>query len=381
MTKWFQLGGIFPLDQARAVSNLGQKVNVMSTGFLSPRFVFSNVDYVRYESVDGVGIFRKYVRALVPERVLSPIFGDLRHWLIFEKLFEEYIKSEGKPDIIHAHNFLYAGALAYRVFRKYQIPFAVTEHSTAFARGLISRRGYRLVNAIAESASANFCVSENFRQLLQQKIRPEIWVVPNVVDDKCFEAGEIKARKKFTFLSVGSLEKKKDHATLVRAFGKAFTDDESVHLIIVGRGPLKKNIQRLLVALNLQTKATIVDELPRVCVLRLMKSADCFVLPSAVETFGVVAAEALACGLPVIATRSGGPESFISEDQGVLVNVGDTNAMMHALKKIKSGEITWSRESLVTYARDKFGEKAVGGQLLKHYCSILDVDCYGLSCE
>lgn len=53
-------------------------------------------------------------------------------------------------------------------------------------------------------------------------------------------------------------------------------------------------------------------------IVKVYEECDCFVLPSAGETFGVVYVEAMAAGLPVIATRCGGPEDFVNEDNGIL---------------------------------------------------------------
>ena len=54
-------------------------------------------------------------------------------------------------------------------------------------------------------------------------------------------------------------------------------------------------------------------------IVKVYEECDCFVLPSAGETFGVVYVEAMAAGLPVIATRCGGPEDFVNEDNGILI--------------------------------------------------------------
>ena len=65
-----------------------------------------------------------------------------------------------------------------------------------------------------------------------------------------------------------------------------------------------------------------------------MQAADAFVLSSAYETFGVVLIEALACGKPVVSTACGGPDYIVTEENGLLVPVGDTQALGAALEQM-----------------------------------------------
>jgi glycosyltransferase involved in cell wall biosynthesis len=62
-----------------------------------------------------------------------------------------------------------------------------------------------------------------------------------------------------------------------------------------------------------------------------LRACDAFVLTSRHESFGVVYAEAIACGKPVIGTRCGGPEDIVTDQNGLLVPVGDVHAIAHAL--------------------------------------------------
>ena len=66
----------------------------------------------------------------------------------------------------------------------------------------------------------------------------------------------------------------------------------------------------------------------------LLRESHVFVLPSLGETFGVAYIEALATGLPIIASKCGGPESIVTEDNGVLVEVGDPIGLANAMKFI-----------------------------------------------
>jgi glycosyltransferase involved in cell wall biosynthesis len=102
-----------------------------------------------------------------------------------------------------------------------------------------------------------------------------------------------------------------------------------------------------------------------------MRTSDAFLLASESETFGVVIAEAMACGCPVITTRSGGPQWVVGQGCGILVPVGDAPALADAIVGLACGQsdvdTNKARQSIV----DRFGQDAVVGQLEVVYREVL----------
>jgi glycosyltransferase involved in cell wall biosynthesis len=96
-----------------------------------------------------------------------------------------------------------------------------------------------------------------------------------------------------------------------------------------------------------------------------------FVLSSIYETFGVVVVEALAAGRPVIATRCGGPECIIGEEDGLLVLPGDVNALADAMIKMRANIRKYKPDGLRARCRARFGENAVIKQLKSVYSGVL----------
>jgi glycosyltransferase involved in cell wall biosynthesis len=97
-----------------------------------------------------------------------------------------------------------------------------------------------------------------------------------------------------------------------------------------------------------------------------MWGANCLVLPSLLETFGVVLIEALATGLPVISTRSGGPEDIVTPEVGVLVEPGDVPGLANALGTMREAA-THDPQALRAQAIRRYGYEAVGAQLREVY--------------
>jgi glycosyltransferase involved in cell wall biosynthesis len=102
-----------------------------------------------------------------------------------------------------------------------------------------------------------------------------------------------------------------------------------------------------------------------------MRRADLFVLPSLAETFSVPAAEALACGIPVLSTRCGGPEEFIVESVGSLVRSGDADALFRGLDEMLNNVHLYSRQWISQYARERFSPEVVGAKMHAIYKSLI----------
>ena len=101
------------------------------------------------------------------------------------------------------------------------------------------------------------------------------------------------------------------------------------------------------------------------------RDADAFVLASRLETFGVVYIEAMAAGLPVIATACGGPEDFVSPDNGILVPKEDVPALADAMERMIRTRESYDSAAIARFARDRFSPAAVAGELEAVYRQIV----------
>jgi glycosyltransferase involved in cell wall biosynthesis len=101
-----------------------------------------------------------------------------------------------------------------------------------------------------------------------------------------------------------------------------------------------------------------------------MRQTDLFALPSVCETFSVPAIEALATGIPVLATRCGGPEEFVTKDVGVLAPPGDAEALCKGLDDMLDNSYIYSSERISQYAVERFSAEVVGAKLHEVYRSL-----------
>jgi len=216
-------------------------------------------------------------------------------------------------------------------------------------------------------------LGESMERVLGPAAAPWEWV-PNVVDGS-FLSGAFPDQRAsgapFRFLNVAFLHEKKGQADLLRAFAERFAGDPSVRLGIGGDGPERGRLHELAGSLAIAEQVDWLGALDRDGVRQAMCEADAFVLPSRLETFGVVVIEALACGLPVVATRSGGPECIVTPDDGILVAVGDVHALGDGLVAMRDTAADYDPAALRARCAKRFGEAALVQRLGSVYARVL----------
>jgi L-malate glycosyltransferase len=292
--------------------------------------------------------------------------------------FDSFCKDKGAPDIIHAHGrFLNAGVLALAIKKKDKIPYLYTEHSTFFQRNIAPAAAKPILEDVINNAAFFTAVSLSLvNQVSKFLDRPltDAIIIPNTID-KIFEdplSNKLRSDGSIIFLTVASLDYKKGIDVLLKSFNKAFSGTSKKHLLkIAGEGPLQAELQKLRDDLGLKDSVQFLGPQSKYAVKKLMDESNVFVLPSRVETFGVVVIEALARGCPVIATRSGGPENIVTDECGIIVEAGIEEELAEALKKMTNNHIIYNRADIRSYAINKYGNKTFLSAMNKLYDRVL----------
>lgn len=369
--------GLFFRDQALALRKRGFRV-----GVIAPEVVGLRAFLRRPES--GLGIHRDddagvptHRKAAVP---ILPRFSRRNAWFWMaagRRLFDDYVEQAGMPDLIHAHCALYGGLLAHRLHQRHGLPFVVTEHSSAFARGRPRRWMSKAAGEAFAAASARLVVSPALGILLTTQFTDRFcpWqCVPNILDadfQRPIDDKPDRTAAQVTFLCVGTLRAIKAQDVLIAAFARRFAGDGSAQLRLAGTGAKEAEFRHLAASLGIADQVDFLGHLDRQSVRREMLAADALVLPSYYDTFGVVTIEALACGTPVIATTGSGPESVINRSNGFLVPPGDVDALAHALGQMREARETFQAETLHNDCLERFGSDAVVDQLAAIYAGVL----------
>lgn len=242
-----------------------------------------------------------------------------------------------RPDVVHSH-MVHANLIARAMRLITPVPRLIcTAHSTIEGgRGVMM--AYRLTDRLADISTH---VSREAVEVFERQgaVRPgRMLAVLNGIDLRAFsDAPEHRAQSrqrvfpeagKRLLLSVGRLAQEKDHAGLLRAFSRVADRLPDVELWIAGDGPLRDALLRQRDALGLEKRVVFLGA--RQDVPDLMRAADVFVLPSRFEGFGLVVAEAMACGTLVVATDAGGVAEVLN-GTGIVVPPGDETALAGGL--------------------------------------------------
>ena len=198
---------------------------------------------------------------------------------------------------------------------------------------------------------------------MEEKYKSSFTYIPNIADFSAFGDGKKIEHDQFTFVSVGNLIERKAMDITIRGFAECCKIKHNAKLVVIGDGPQREALEKLVDELDLRDKLEFTGRLERNEIKTIFLKSDCFVLMSRNETFGVVYIEAMASGLPVIATRCGGPESFVNEENGILVDVDSVDQLVEAMKKML--ETKYDAEKLRQFCLDNFSPEIVAKKITR----------------
>lgn len=358
-----RIHGSFYREQALAIAGRGEDVQVLAIVAFSVReLLLHRWIMPRREA---------YMDGTIPTVVLNtlnvPKMRRLNYALRRRAGIREAssLISDWRPDVIHAHSFS-GGDIARRIGEQYGIPYAITEHSSKFFNSMHSA-DRRLAKTVFQGASQRWAVSPALAERLRELFGHPFDVLPNSVDTELFKPdGETRTSgNPFVFLSVGYLVPVKRTFELVQAFHRARSlSFAPMRLCLVGDGPERGRIERLVSDLGEQNNIELTGALPRAQVAQIMAGSDCLVVASKTETFGVVVIEALSCGIPVISTRCGGPDSILEDAPfSVLTEDAEESLVREMVRFAERKTVDWM--SIRSFAVARYSAEAVADRYIK----------------
>jgi glycosyltransferase involved in cell wall biosynthesis len=363
------MNGIFIREHAKSVSMFGNEVIVICAGRAEERFkrIYEVLDTIE----EGIRTIRIYCFRS-PFRLINYILDS---WVLL-MVARRLLKKGFIPQIIHAHVFT-AGLPALILGRLYRIPIIISEHWSKFPSKELSVFEKMLAKFVMNRVDMILPVSNSLKATLgTYGIKGRFSIIPNVVDTSLFypSAKRQPENREKKILFVGSLKPIKGLPFLFHALAQLRQKLEDWHLDIVGDGPVRSEYENMVGELRLSKKVIFHGMKSKKEVSEFMRKTDLFVLPSLAETFGIVAAEALATGVPVLATRCGGPEEFITDDVGMLVSPGSTDALCEGLDYMLRNLHLYSFDRIAELAHGIFSPEQVGSAIHRIYESLTSQD-------
>ncbi len=283
----------------------------------------------------------------LPKHIMQSVSSRLIYFLLKKKYHSL------KFDVIHAQNGYPSGHAAMLLSKAWGIPYIITSHGADSYKcypNSIEMGGarmqktsvLRLHKKALLNASSVIGVSKPFTEFVR-KIQPQAncITIQNSYNGNIFNTNEPKLSRHdfnlrdedFVVLSVGFFIKRKAHSDIIKAI--AMLNSPNIKLILVGGGPLKNELILQAEELGIDKKLTIINHIHQRKLVDLYKISDVMVFPSLYEPFGLALVEAMACGLPVIATRTWGPLDIIKDrDTGLLVDKSSPHDIKEALEML-----------------------------------------------
>ena len=156
-------------------------------------------------------------------------------------------------------------------------------------------------------------------------------------------------------------------ADLIEAAGVLAQRRGGFRIDLVGDGPLRRQLTLRIRELGLEQRVALHGTLPAAEVAALMRQAAFAVVPSVWETFSVVLSEAMACGLPVVATAVGGMTERVHDGNGVLVPPRDPRRLADAIAQLLDAHRSYDRAAIAAEVRERLSPAAVAAQWEEAY--------------
>ncbi|MBO7432851.1 MAG: glycosyltransferase [Salinivirgaceae bacterium] len=368
------IAGSFIEEQARMLQRRGHTVAVLHV-YINGTFrdtLSGRKELFTQENDNGIVTMRLATNVYVP-KIRSLSYSRLCRKAL--KCVRNYIRGNGKIDVIHSHAMFMGGVVANYISRKLNIPYFHTEHTSGFIfrPEQYTCNDIQLAKKVYEQSRQSFFVSHFAKEQIIKLCgvdEKKCSVLHNVVSPLFFEEDDSQKFDHFTFLAIGNFIPLKNFDKIIEAWSSYVRNQQSDKLIIVGDGPLKLNIESSIKTLNLTDSVKMLPRQSREATALLMHKSHVVLSASSIETFGMTLAEALASGIPVISTNSGGVTDIVNPSNGILLDSISTKAIEKGMSEMREKYSSFKPVELRNYANERFSEEAIFSQLIKWYDSL-----------
>lgn len=374
-TKQNKSSGIFIQKEAHQLSELYQ-----ITLHLPKVYSFSfNTQHLRnLEPVEESFPIYQFKYISIPRRKLPFI----TQWSLSKKLLPSIQKAT--PDIVHLHGLFPAG-LSVPALKVDKQSLALTIHGSDWYTNLRQNKLPEILYHCLKQCDLIITVGNELQQDICKsypELKNKIHFVPHGIDTKKFSLPASKyATKellawnpnKINLLCVANLFEVKGVQVLLKAFNN-LNDKENYHLHIISSSfdkGYKDEVHYFIKKNNLGKHITFYGGMPEEEIIKYYQAADLLISPSLKEAFGLAIAESAACGTPIIATKSGGPESIVSDEIGSLVSPNDVEGLSQEIQVISKNLEKFIPQKMHNSIVDRYSISAKQQNMKNLYQSIL----------
>lgn len=363
--------GCFEWDQAKALKARGIDVVVMAIDAKirkskRKRGISKSVVY-------GIPFYSIYLAPVTPiEHFISTKLANSIYYYLTKRLFKYVCREHPDIKVIHSH-FLKVTSRAVALKGINHIPVVGTEHWSELEKDILNRNVKYLGSKTYNRCDSVISVSESLRERIKQHFNVDSVVIHNMIGME-FELEKNLTHnqsEKFRFVCTGSLIKRKGFDFLIDAFSKSGLQSRA-EILIIGEGNQRNELESKINSLGLGNSVFLLGKKQKSEIIETLKTGDAFILPSRSENFSVAVLEALAIGLPVIATICGGIRECINDKNGILVEVDNVDQMVVALQNMVNNINIFSRNDIRHECLRLYGPSVVADEIISVYNGVIE---------
>ena len=372
LPKWYpgrndpQLGDFVRKQMLATAGVLQQRGGKLSVVFTVPFPGLERGEIQELQQDTGAWELRCYYRPstvdLLPLRKLINLW---RYWKTARNGIRRAIRERGAPDLTHVHILVRPALSAWWLKQMRGTPYILSEQSSEYLDGTWDRKSalFKALNlAIFRRAAAVTAVSPHLADGHE--------VVPNTVPGTGRPLPPPGPATRFMVVA-DLVDRTKNVSGVLRALKAGRNAGHDLRLDVIGDGTDMESLRRTATDLGLNGSVCWLGRTSNAEVLTHMEGTGTVIINSNVETFSVVTGEALALGKPVIATRCGGPQGFITEDNGTLIDPGDDAALAAAMIARARQERAYDPAAIRRTVDERFSPAAVGARFVDVYQRVL----------
>ena len=291
-------------------------------------------------------------------------------------IFNKLLETHGLPDLVMIHSSLWAGGALGEILNNNDIPFVLTEHLkeflipngfSTFQKNIIHNTYSMASQILLSSSSLKNAILKNFNTH-----KPKLNLLPNPVDENLFTLREIpNINPQFIIVCISLFRSEKRIDLVLESFNDLVHSGIKAKLKLIGDGPLKHEIENQIQKLGVSDLVELPGYLPQKRIIDELHSSHFLVLPSDIETFGMVLVEAQACGLPVVATDCGGPKDILTAESGILVTPGSVSELTEGMKKLIRSFDKFDPTEIRNSVIQKFGQQSYAESIINITTSLI----------
>lgn len=369
------LHGIFNRVFAETVA-MNHQVSVLHV--CSDATLKNDHEIVEYEeeNIFTVIIYYKKIQNNIP--ILSQFLKKQKFIELYEKGYQLILNKIGKPHIIQLNVVLPAGIGAEFLSKKHHIPMVVNECWTGYMpsdgnyKGLATKY---FTKKIVSHAKVIMPVSESLKQdMLLHELKGNYQIVPNVVDDAFVKAHSAfqKSVNKTRFIHISTLDQdQKNVIGILNAFEKAYQINNTIELSFIGNLKNASVLKDCIDSKKLNQVVTLKDSMNKELLINELNTHDSLIMFSNYESFCLVIAEAMACGIPVISSKCGGLTNIIPDFAGIKVDTKNEQQLTDAIIEMSENKATYKADEIRAFIANNFSKTVINNQLSTIYQSVL----------